>query len=49
MLKSKKFTNGVLMVGSGISVNSGVPDFKSKNGIFQKIIDKYHFKYKVDN
>ena len=41
MLKSKKFTNGVLMVGSGISVNSGVPDFKSKNGIFQKIIDKY--------
>lgn len=43
MLKNKKFVNGVFMVGSGISVNSGIPNFRSKNGFFQKIIDKYHF------
>ncbi len=43
MLKNKKFNNGVFMVGAGISVNSGIPDFRSENGIFKTLIEKYHF------
>ena len=39
MLKNKKFINGCFLVGSGISVNSGIPDFK---GIYHNISKKYN-------
>lgn len=41
LLKSNSFKKIVFMVGAGISTTSGIPDFRSKDGIFQKLKEKY--------
>jgi NAD-dependent SIR2 family protein deacetylase len=38
-IKNKK--NIIFMVGAGISTTAGIPDFRSKNGIYEKINKKY--------
>lgn len=41
-LKNHKFKNIVFLVGAGISTSAGIPDFRSKEGIFNQIKEKYH-------
>ena len=41
-LKNNKFKKIVFLVGAGISTSAGIPDFRSKNGIFNKIKEKYN-------
>ena len=41
--KEKKFKNIIFMVGAGISTNAGIPDFRSKTGLFKQVQDKYKF------
>ena len=39
--KQKKYSNILFMVGAGISTSAGIPDFRSKSGLFQQLQDKY--------
>lgn len=49
-LKDFKFTKIAAMVGAGISVNAGIPDFRSKSGLYSRIstpeliFDIHHFR-----
>ena len=36
-----KFKKILFMVGAGISTSAGIPDFRSKTGLFKKLQDKY--------
>ncbi len=42
LMKNKKFTNISFLVGAGISTASGIPDFRSENGIFHQVKEKYN-------
>ena len=41
-LKNKKYTKILFMVGAGISTTAGIPDFRSKTGLFKQLQDKYN-------
>lgn len=41
-LKNNKFKKIVFLVGAGISTSAGIPDFRSENGIFNQIKEKYN-------
>ena len=41
-LKSNTFKNIVFLTGAGASTSAGIPDFRSKGGIFQQLQNKYH-------
>ena len=42
LLKNNSLHNIVFMVGAGISTTAGIPDFRSKTGLFQQLQDKYN-------
>ena len=44
-LKNDTFKNIVFMVGAGISTAAGIPDFRSKGGIFEKLQKQYNLPY----
>ena len=39
--KEKKLKKIIFMVGAGISTTAGIPDFRSKTGLFQQLQEKY--------
>lgn len=41
-LKNHEFKKIVFLVGAGISTSAGIPDFRSENGIFNQIKEKYN-------
>ena len=41
-LKNHQFKKIVFLVGAGISTSAGIPDFRSENGIFNQIKEKYN-------
>ena len=41
-LKNNKFRNIIFCVGAGISTTAGIPDFRSKTGLFQQLQEKYN-------
>lgn len=41
-LKNHKFKKIVFLVGAGISTSAGIPDFRSEDGIFNQIKEKYN-------
>ena len=41
-LKNHQFKKIVFLVGAGISTSAGIPDFRSEDGIFNKIKKKYN-------
>lgn len=40
-LKENRFKSIIFMTGAGISTSSGIPDFRSKGGLFQQLQEKY--------
>lgn len=45
LLKSNSIKKIAFMVGAGISTASGIPDFRSSGGIFEKLQKKYGLEY----
>eukprot|EP00340_Litonotus_pictus_P001370 CAMPEP_0170525454 /NCGR_PEP_ID=MMETSP0209-20121228/10938_1 /TAXON_ID=665100 ORGANISM="Litonotus pictus, Strain P1" /NCGR_SAMPLE_ID=MMETSP0209 /ASSEMBLY_ACC=CAM_ASM_000301 /LENGTH=319 /DNA_ID=CAMNT_0010814731 /DNA_START=166 /DNA_END=1122 /DNA_ORIENTATION=- len=41
LFNQKKFKNIVFMTGAGISTSAGIPDFRSKGGIFEELQKKH--------
>ncbi|HPK62078.1 MAG TPA: Sir2 family NAD-dependent protein deacetylase, partial [Spirochaetota bacterium] len=41
----KKSTKITVFTGAGISVSCGVPDFRSENGLYSTVGDKYNLPY----
>ena len=41
-LKNNKYSKILFMVGAGISTTAGIPDFRSKTGLFKQLQDKYN-------
>ena len=41
-LKNHEFKKIVFLVGAGISTSAGIPDFRSENGIFNQIKERYN-------
>ena len=41
-LINKKYSKILFMVGAGISTTAGIPDFRSKTGLFKQLQDKYN-------
>ena len=41
-LIDKKYSNILFMVGAGISTSAGIPDFRSQEGLFKQLQDKYN-------
>ena len=41
---NKKYSKILFMVGAGISTSAGIPDFRSKEGLFKQLQDKYNLK-----
>ena len=39
---NKRFSKILFMVGAGISTSAGIPDFRSKEGLFKQLQDKYN-------
>ena len=39
---SGKYKNIIFMVGAGISTSAGIPDFRSDNGLFKQLQEKYN-------
>ena len=39
---SGKYKNIIFMVGAGISTSAGIPDFRSDDGLFKKLQEKYN-------
>ena len=39
---NKKYSKILFMVGAGISTSAGIPDFRSKTGLFKQLQDKYN-------
>lgn len=40
-IKAGKIKNIIIMAGAGISVSAGIPDFRSKNGLYEKLKREY--------
>ncbi|KAL4477662.1 hypothetical protein ABPG74_002812 [Tetrahymena malaccensis] len=43
-IKSKKINNILFLTGAGISTSSGIPDFRSPNGLYSRL-QKYNLEY----
>lgn len=41
--KAGEFRKVVVMAGAGISVSAGIPDFRSKGGLYDQVRAKYRF------
>ena len=44
LFKNNFFKKIIFMVGAGISTTAGIPDFRSKTGLFKQLQDKYNMK-----
>ena len=47
-LKENKYKRISFLVGAGISTSAGIPDFRSENGIYSVIKEKYNLEKPTD-